>query len=147
MGKRAKKTSLQVDIDTNMVVSQIYCDICNGLTTNDCITKLTEGMYEIGRYKDNPVSSRTAYRLIHKALDLMKEESEQERTTLRSVMYNRLLAVYQDSIQNNDRSNAIRSLEVMGKLTGMFNTENQTNVLINNNKDNVTIQFGFNNED
>lgn len=142
-----RKKSKDINIDTNMLIQEIYCDICNGATRNDCAYKLQNGMYEVGRYKDKNLGKSQAYNLIQKSVDLMREESEQERNVMRSQMYNRLLAVYQDAVMNNDRSNAIRALEVIGKLCGMFNAENQTNVQINNNKDNVTIQFGFNNGD
>lgn len=139
-----RKKVNDVDIDGKMLVQQIYCDICNGLTRSECVHKLQNGMYEIGRYKDKNLKQAQAYRLVQKSVNLMLEESEKERNIMRSELYNRLLSIYQDAVEQNDRSNAIRSLEVMAKLTGMFSSDNQTNIQINSADGDVKINFGFN---
>lgn len=142
-----KSRSIQLRIETNQLVDEIYADLCNGLTTHECRAKMMEGLYDVGHYKGKKLSEVQSYRHVAKALELMNQEAEQERRTLRNVMYNRLLAVYQDAVEQNDRGNAIKAIETMMKLTGINQAENQTNIQINNEKEGITINFGFQNNE
>ena len=144
---KEKRTVLQREIDSKMIYNEVLADMVNGTAVADCIRKLELGLYETPHYKDNGISKSHAYKIIRKALDESKTEIHQEREALRSMTYNRLLAIYEDSIKNCDRSNAIKALDSMSKLLGLNQVENQNNIQIVNNKEGINITFGFNNKD
>ena len=61
------------------------------------------------------------------------------------MMYNRILAVYNDSINSNDRVNALKALDQLSKLIGLY--DNKQKVEISGNlTETVNISFGFTEE-
>ena len=138
-----RRVQLQREVDKQLLVGTVLADLVNGETTANVIRKLKEGLYEVGHYKDNPMSEVHAYRILHSAMDESKSEARQDRETLRAMMLNRYLAVYQQSVTDNDKSNAIKALDSLCKLLGLNATTPTTAIQVNNGKDGLTINFGF----
>jgi len=129
---------LQVD----EIISDIYVDIANGYTNSDVLEKLTKGLYE-GQKK--PLGIRTAQEYIAAARERMHYDFEAQAKVLREDLYNKLISVYADAVQNNDRYNALIAIDKIMKLTGVGQPQN--NIQVNANKEGVTINFGFNKEE
>lgn len=129
-------------LNTDEIISDIYVDMANGYTNSDILEKLTKGLYE-GQKK--PLGVRTAQDYISAARDRMHYDFEAQAKVLREDLYNKLISVYADAIQNNDRYNALIAVDKIMKLTGVGQSQN--NIQVNANKEGVTINFGFNKEE
>ena len=129
-------------LNTDEIISDIYVDMANGYTNSDILEKLTKGLYE-GQKK--PLGVRTAQDYISAARDRMHYDFESQAKVLREDLYNKLISVYADAIQNNDRYNALIAVDKIMKLTGVGQSQN--NIQVNANKEGVTINFGFNKEE
>ena len=125
------------------IVDQCYCDLCNGITRSEIMLKLQQGAYD-GQEKG--IGERTAYDYLNAALDRMHYDMEGQLEDIRADLYAKLLTVYADAMQANDRYSAIGALGTIIKLVGAAKekTENNTNILVNADKEGITINFGFN---
>lgn len=131
-------------LNTDEIISDIYVDMANGYTSSDIMEKLTKGMYE-GQKK--PLGVRTAQDYISAARDRMHYDFEAQAKVLREDLYNKLISVYADAIQNNDRYNALIAVDKIMKLTGVGQPQQQNNIQVNATKEGITINFGFNKEE
>lgn len=127
-------------LNTDEIISDIYVDMANGYTSSDILEKLTKGMYE-GQKK--PLGIRTAQEYIAAARDRMHYDFEAQCKVLREDLYNKLISVYADAIQNNDRYNALIAVDKIMKLTGVGQPQQQNNIQVNASKEGITINFGF----
>ena len=129
-------------LNVDEIISDIYVDMANGYTSSDILEKLTKGMYE-GQKK--PLGVRTAQEYIAAARDRMHYDFEAQCKVLREDLYNKLISVYADAIQNNDRYNALIAVDKIMKLTGVGQPQN--NIQVNANKEGIKISFGFNKDE
>lgn len=146
--KKAKLEESQLNfgkwLNTDEIISDIYVDMANGYTNSDVLEKLTKGMYE-GQKK--PLGVRTAQEYIAAARDRMHYDFESQAKVLREDLYNKLISVYADAIQNNDRYNALIAVDKIMKLTGVGQPNQQNNIQVNANKEGIKISFGFTNDE
>lgn len=131
-------------LNVDEIVSDIYVDLANGYTDSDVLEKLTKGLYE-GQKK--PLGIRTAYDYLAAARDRMHYDFEAQCKVLREDLYNKLISVYADAVQNNDRYNALIAVDKIMKLTGVGQPQQQNNIQVNANKEGIKISFGFNKDE
>lgn len=122
------------------LVSLVYVDLANGVTKSEAIEKLGKGLYE-GQKK--PIKKRTAIDYVNAAYQRMQYDFEAKAEEMRADLYTKLMTVYADAIQKNDRYNAVQALNSLMKLTGVAMDKQQTNIQLNANKEGITINFGF----
>lgn len=124
------------------IVYRIYIDLVNGLTKYEIMHKLNTDAYPdaTSDYGDSQ-----KYKLIDDAFKMAKEECSEKLEQQREMMYNRLLGVYNDSMTAGDRQNALKSLDQLSKLIGLYDTKQKVE-LSGNLTNEVTISFGFDNE-
>lgn len=146
--KKAKLEESQLNfgkwLNTDEIISDIYVDMANGYTNSDVLEKLTKGLYD-GQKK--PLGVRTAQEYIAAARDRMHYDFESQCKVLREDLYNKLISVYADAIQNNDRYNALIAVDKIMKLTGVGQPNQQNNIQVNANKEGIKISFGFTNDE
>lgn len=122
------------------IVDQVYCDKLNGLSTSEIILKFANCQYD-GQKK--PIKNRTACDYIAAAKDRLMYDYEADMKELRADIYGKILAVYNDAVEEGDRTNALAALEKIMKLGGITDKP-QTNIQINSdNEGGVTVNFGF----
>ena len=126
------------------LVSLVYVDLANGVTKSEAIEKLGKGLYE-GQKK--PIKRRTAIDYVNAAYQRMQYDFEAKAEEMRADLYTKLMTVYADAIQKNDRYNAVQALNSLMKLTGVAMDKQQTNIQLNANKEGITINFGFKKEE
>ena len=126
------------------LVSLVYVDLANGVTKSEAIEKLGKGLYE-GQKK--PIKKRTAIDYVNAAYQRMQYDFEAKAEEMRADLYTKLMTVYADAIQKNDRYNAVQALNSLMKLTGVAMDKQQTNIQLNANKEGITINFGFKKEE
>lgn len=131
--------------EVDHVVDQVYCDLVNGLTPSDIILKFADCSYD-GQKKS--IGLRTAQDYIACARERLMYDFELDMKNFRADIYGKLLAVYNDAIKANDRYNALGAIDKIMRLTGMAQQPPQTAIQINGSDEgNITINFGFNNDE
>ena len=135
-----KGSNLEDWMKADQLVSLVYVDLANGVTKSEVIEKFGKGLYE-GQKK--PIKKRTAIDYINAAYQRMQYDFEAKAEEMRADLYTKLMTVYADAIQKNDRYNAVQALNSLMKLTGVAMDKPQTNIQLNANKEGVTINFGF----
>ncbi len=127
------------------IVSLVYCDIINGLSTSDIVEKFAQCAYE---GQEKPIKQRTAQDYISAARRRLEYDFQYEADQLRHDLYAKMLAVYADAVEHGDRYNALIALDKVMKLTGCaIEKQQQNNIQLNATSSGVTINFGFNNKE
>lgn len=127
-------------LSTDAVISEVYVDLVNGMTKSDVMEKLMKGCYE---NQKRPLKERTSQEYIAAAYQRMQYDFEAQAEEMRADLYSKLISVYADAVKANDRYNAIQAVNTIMKLTGIAMDKPQNNIQINNNKEGITINFGF----
>ena len=138
----AKNTKDNIKLKKDDITYRIYLDLVNGLTKYEVYKKLKEDAYP---EPTSHYSNTHRYRLVKSAFDMAKEECEEKIEEQRHMMYNRILAVYNDSINSNDRVNALKALDQLSKLIGLYDNKQKVEISGNLTKD-INISFGFTEE-
>jgi hypothetical protein len=125
------------------VLDEVYCDIANGVSRSDITQKLMKGLYEPQK---RGMTYRTAQEYYNCALDRMHFNTDVEHAELKDIFYTRYESLLETAIKKGDIFNAKGVLDSMAKIfLGM--DKQQNNIQINNNKDGITIKFGFSKDD
>lgn len=120
-------------------ISLIYVDIANGVSRSDCLQKIQEGMYE-----NKPVKARQAAYYYNAALDRFAEDRNIESEKLRDMFFGRYESLLADAVKKGDLYNARGILDSMARIFGVERKDApQTAIQINNNKEGITVNFGF----
>ena len=127
------------------LIDEIYCDICNGASRSDVLEKMMGGIYEGCREHKYGYEQAEKYWLC--ALQRFEYDVRLSPNEIKNVLLGKYNAVYQDAIEMGDRSAAIRCLDSLAKIAGLFDNKPTTAVQINSNDKEVTINFGLNNND
>lgn len=125
------------------ILDLVYVDICNGVARSDITQKLMKGFYEPQKRE---MTYRQAQEYYNCALDRMHYNTDLEHAELKDIFYNRYESLLETAIKKSDVYNARCVLDSMAKIfLGM--DKQQNNIQINNNKDGITIKFGFTKDD
>ena len=121
------------------IVDQVYCDKLNGLSTSEIYVKFANCKYD-GQKK--PIGERTAADYIAAAKSRLMYDYESDLKEQRAEIYGKILAVYNDAVEENDRMAALSAIDKLMKLGGM--DKPQTAIQINGGEDGgITVNFGF----
>ena len=124
------------------IVDQVYCDKLNGLSTSEIYVKFANCSYD-GQKK--PIKERTASDYIAAAKSRLMYDYESDMKEQRAEIYGKILAVYNDAVEEGDRMAALSAIDKLMKLGGM--DKPQTAIQINSDKEGgVTVNFGFSEE-
>ena len=120
-------------------ISLIYVDIANGMSRSDCLQKIQEGMYG-----NKQVKARQAAYYYNAALDRFAEDRNIESEKLRDMFFGRYESLLADAVKKGDLYNARGILDSMARIFGVEKKDApQTAIQINNNKEGITVNFGF----
>lgn len=121
------------------ILDLVYVDICNGVARSDIAQKLMKGLYEPQK---RGMTYRQANEYYNCAIDRMHYNTDVEHAELKDIFYNRYESLLEAAVKKGDIFNAKGVLDSMAKIfLGM--DKQQNNIQINNNKDGITIHFGF----
>lgn len=124
------------------VIDQVYCDIANGRTKTEIIKMLKNGHY------GKTMQTRNAYDYYNAAVDRFCTEKNEQADKLRAIYFGRFETLYRDAIQKGDIYNANNILQSVCRIFGLEAPKSpETAIQINNDKDGVTINFGFKKEE
>ena len=125
------------------LVTQVYCDIANGVSRSQVIDKITQGVYE---GMERPLAARTAAYYYTAALDRFAVDCDVEAEKLRNMFYGRYEALLEEAVKKGDIYNARGILDSMSRIFGVERKQPDTQVNIQNNSDSIKINFGFSQE-
>lgn len=135
--ERTNPLKLQRWMIVDHIVDQVYCDKLNGISTSEIYVKFANCKYD-GQKK--PIGERTAADYIAAAKSRLMYDYESDLKEQRAEIYGKILAVYNDAVEEGDRMAALSAIDKLMKLGGM--DKPQTAIQINGD-DGVTINFGF----
>ncbi len=140
MGKRKTSNKSKVPLKYEALVQLCLVDLLNGYSRNDIMQKLENDLYE--GHKSSEFCRSTKYYILQECYERCKMELAENMDKMRELFYNRLLAVYNESMLANDRQNALKSLDMMGRFAGLYDNNKKIEISGNLTQD-VNISFGF----
>ena len=123
-----------------MAVRHCVNDILNGGTWSVMAKKLQEDEYELGYCYSRCQTAR----ILQEARKRIKDDTDEMMKTLKEDMIARTLDVYSEARELGDRFSALKALEQLNKMFGFYENKLKLEGNINSN---VTINFGFNDDD
>ena len=126
------------------LVEQCYCDIANGVSRSVVIDKITKGVYD---GMERPLAARTAAYYYNAALDRFAVDTDIEAEKLRKMFYGRYEALLEEAVKKGDLYNARGILDSMSRIFGIERKTPDTAIQIVNNKEGITVNFGFDDKD
>lgn len=125
------------------ILDEVFADICNGVARSDVVQKLMGGLYS---KQEKGMSYRNAYEYYSAAMERMAYNTDIELKRLKDIFYNRYESLLEEAVKKGDIYNAKGVLDSMAKI--FLGTDKQnTNILVNADKEGITINFGFKKEE
>ena len=141
MAKNTKDSALEWSkFLKEKVVIAVWIDLCNGVSRHDIMQKLDNDMMVEG-VETSKLTKSMRYKIISDAYAMAKEELEEQRDKQRELFYQRLLTVFNESMEANDRQNALKALDMFARFGGLYDKEKVE--LSGNLTQDVNISFGF----
>lgn len=144
MAKNTKDSALEWSkFLKEKVVIAVWIDLCNGVSRHDIMQKLENDLMVEG-VETSRLTKSMRYKIISDAYAMAKEELEEQRDKQRELFYQRLLTVFNESMEANDRQSALKALDLFGKFGGLYEKEKVE--ISGNLTETVNISFGFTEE-
>ena len=125
------------------VVIAVWIDLCNGVSRHDIMQKLDNDMMVEG-VETSKLTKSMRYKVISDAYAMAKAELDEQRDKQRELFYQRLLTVFNESMEANDRQNALKALDMFARFGGLYDKEKVE--ISGNLTETVNISFGFTEE-
>ena len=125
------------------VVIAVWIDLCNGVSRHDIMQKLDNDMMVEG-VETSKLTKSMRYKVISDAYAMAKAELDEQRDKQRELFYQRLLTVFNESMEANDRQNALKALDMFARFGGLYDKEKVE--ISGNLTETVNISFGFSEE-
>ena len=141
MAKNTKDSALEWSkFLKEKVVIAVWIDLCNGVSRHDIMQKLDNDMMVEG-VETSRLTKSMRYKIISDAYAMAKEELDEQRDKQRELFYQRLLTVFNESMEANDRQSALKALDMFARFGGLYDKEKVE--LSGNLTETVNITFGF----
>ena len=141
MAKNTKDSALEWSkFLKEKVVIAVWIDLCNGVSRHDIMQKLENDLMLEG-VETSRLTKSMKYKVISDAYAMAKEELEEQRDKQRELFYQRLLTVFNESMEANDRQNALKALDMFAKFGGLYDKEKVE--ISGKLTEDVNISFGF----
>lgn len=141
MAKNTEKSNRKgaiPDVAYNELIYRITSDIIEGASRQTVIKKMKDNGYNMS-FKTSDYTDNTIIKMYKEAHRWLKVEQEGDKDQLRNVFYERYLNLYKNSLQANDRTNALATLKEMTRMLGLNEPEK-----LNIKEDRrIIIDFGF----
>lgn len=141
MAKNTEKSNRKgaiPDVAYNELIYRITSDIIEGANRETVVRKMKNNEYNMS-FKTSDYADNTITKMYKEAHRWLKVEQEGDKDQLRNVFYERYLNLYKNSLQANDRTNALATLKEMTRMLGLNEPEK-----LNIKEDRrIIIDFGF----
>lgn len=142
MAKNTKDSALEWSkFLKEKVVIAVWIDLCNGVSRHDIMQKLENDLMVEG-VETSRLTKSMKYKIISDAYAMAKEELEEQRDKQRELFYQRLLTVFNESMEANDRQSALKALDMFARFGDLYNNTQKVELSGNLTQD-ITINFGL----
>lgn len=136
--EKSNRKSAITDVAYNELLYRITSDIIEGANRETVLRKMKNNLYKMS-FKTSDYTDNTILKMYKEAHRWLKVEQEGDKEQLRNVFYERYLNLYKNSLQANDRTNALATLKEMTRMLGLNEPEK-----LNIKEDRrIIIDFGF----
>lgn len=143
MSNKNAKGRSRIPFEKDELIELMWIDLCAGVSGYQIMLKLDRDAYT--GYETSKLSQATKYKYLQLAYGKCEGELQEEREKLRDLFYSRFLSVYEEAMENRDRQNAIRALDLASKIAGVYAEEKKDITLRGDIK--ATINFGIGEEE
>lgn len=139
-----KKTSdkKKIPIEKEELLELIFLDLIQGYSRYQILLKLDRDAYP--GHNTSKLSRACKYNYIQEAILNCQAELKETKDKQRDIFYQQILGVFYDAQQANDRQSALKALDLIGKVAGLYAKEEKDINL--NGSINANISFGLNKE-
>lgn len=137
---KEKKT---IPLEKEELLELIFLDLIQGYSRYQILLKLDRDAYP--NHKTSKLSKACKYNYIQEAILNCQAELKETKDKQRDIFYQQILGVFYDAQQSNDRQSALKALDMLGKVAGLYAKE-EKDVNISGNIS-ATISFGLEEED
>ena len=136
--EKPKRKGSITDVAYNELIYRITSDIIEGASRGTVVRKMKNNEYNMS-FKTSEYADNTIVKMYKEAHRWLKVEQDGDKDQLRNVFYERYLNLYKNSLQANDRTNALATLKEMTRMLGLNEPEK-----LNIKEDRrIIIDFGF----
>ena len=141
--KTTSRTALKEFKRVDRIIDQIYCDICNGLTRDDILTKVSQCMYEGQKKKP---TRQTASDYYSAAINRIRGNMDEIDKNLAATLYTRYEMLFNESMKKGDLR---LSRDILNDVSRIFGPEKDKTLTVqaNNSEQILRISFGFSNDE
>ena len=132
-----------IPLEKEELLELIFLDLIQGYSRYQIMLKLDRDAYS--GHKTSKLSKACKYQYIQEAMLNCEAELKETKDKQRNLFYQQILGVFYDAEQANDRQNALKALDMLGKVAGLYAKE-EKDVNISGNIS-ATISFGLEEED
>ena len=143
MSNKNAKGRSRIPFEKDELIELMWIDLCAGVSRYQIMLKLDRDAYT--GYETSKLSQASKYKYLQLAYSKCEGELQEEREKLRDLFYSRFLSVYEEAMENRDRQNAIRALDLASKIAGVYAEEKKDITLRGDIK--ATINFGIGEEE
>ena len=136
--EKSKRKSSIPDVAYNELIYRITSDIIEGANREFVVRKMKNNEYNMS-FKTSEYADNTIIKMYKEAHRWLKVEQDGDKDQLRNVFYERYLNLYKNSLQANDRTNALATLKEMTRMLGL-NEPDKLNIKEDRR---IIIDFGF----
>ena len=140
--KTTSRTAAKEFKRVDTIIDQIYCDICNGLTKDDIISKTLKCMYD---GQTGTPKKCTAVRYYSAAIARIQGNMDEIDKNLAATLYTRYAMLFKESKKKGDLRLSRDLLNDMSRIFGPERDKTLT-VQANNSEQILRISFGFSND-
>ena len=133
------KDKKMIPLEKEELLELIFLDLIQGYSRYQIMLKLDRDAYS--GHKTSKLSKACKYQYIQEAMLNCEAELKETKDKQRNLFYQQILGVFYDAEQANDRQNALKALDMLGKVAGLYAKEDK-DVNISGNI-NATISFGL----
>lgn len=113
-------------LDKEALIELIWVDLVNGVSRYQIMLKLERDAYD--GFTTSKLSRTSKYNYLQEAYNNCKVELAEEKERQRDLFYERILSVYNDSVDQRDRQNALKALDMAIKLGGLYEQKQDINL-------------------
>ena len=137
--KTTSRTAAKEFKRVDTIIDQIYCDICNGLTRDDILSKVSQRMYEGQTCTPKKETGASYYKA---AIARIRGNMDEIDKNLASTLYTRYEMLFNESLKKGDLR---LSRDILNDMSRIFGPEKDKTLTVqaNNNEKILRISFGF----
>lgn len=128
------------DFRLDDLLNEIGADLLNGKMKSEVIYKLMNKMYESQVTKYN---EKRAKEIMKNAINNFQVELKETKDNLKAMAYNRLLSIYESAVSDSDRANALKSIDLMNKMLGLYEPDKLD---VTGKLKRIVVKFGVGNQ-